>query len=235
MEDNQFEIRSEEIQDIIGQVPHWIIRWGITVIMLVFFLTLLVGQFTSASGKVEVPAELLALEQPYQLSWQTSLPPGHVTSLYVRSGQHVRSGDTLLVETQNLKLGSKTILAPFDGIATLVRGSTQTTIWVSPQQSEYHVTLQLPHEVIGAIDTGQQVLIRLDKYAEGQNGFLEGYITSVNLQQDSTHRWATAALCQNLRSTTGKLFPVQPSYSATARLYGSKKESILGKIFHLNP
>lgn len=28
--------RSEEVQEIIGYVPHWMIRWGITVMFVVF-------------------------------------------------------------------------------------------------------------------------------------------------------------------------------------------------------
>ncbi|MCP5105918.1 MAG: hypothetical protein GY950_21200, partial [bacterium] len=34
------EIRSEEVQEIMGFIPHWIIRWGITVIFLVIFFVL---------------------------------------------------------------------------------------------------------------------------------------------------------------------------------------------------
>ncbi len=37
---NKIEIRSEEIQDILGQVPRWIVRWG-TVVVLITVLILI--------------------------------------------------------------------------------------------------------------------------------------------------------------------------------------------------
>jgi HlyD family secretion protein len=43
MPDN-IEIRSEEVQEILGQIPHWIIRWGLTVIFLVL-LFLIIGSY----------------------------------------------------------------------------------------------------------------------------------------------------------------------------------------------
>lgn len=40
-DNNTFELRSEEVQDILTKVPHWMIRWGtvlIFVIILMLFL-----------------------------------------------------------------------------------------------------------------------------------------------------------------------------------------------------
>lgn len=34
-ENNQFELRSEEVQEILSRVPHWMIRWGSVVIMFI--------------------------------------------------------------------------------------------------------------------------------------------------------------------------------------------------------
>lgn len=36
------ELRSEEVQEVMGQVPAWIVRWGIRLLFLVV-VTLLVG------------------------------------------------------------------------------------------------------------------------------------------------------------------------------------------------
>ena len=36
------ELRSEEVQEVMGQVPAWIVRWGITLLFLVV-VALLVG------------------------------------------------------------------------------------------------------------------------------------------------------------------------------------------------
>ena len=39
------ELRSEEVQEVMGQVPAWIVRWGITLLFLVV-VTLLVGSLS---------------------------------------------------------------------------------------------------------------------------------------------------------------------------------------------
>jgi len=43
VETRSIEIRSEEVQEIISHVPNWIIRWGITVIFIVFLVMLLIS------------------------------------------------------------------------------------------------------------------------------------------------------------------------------------------------
>ena len=37
MKRNNIELRSEEVQDIMGQIPSWIVRYGITILFIVVF------------------------------------------------------------------------------------------------------------------------------------------------------------------------------------------------------
>ena len=39
---NDIELRSEEVQEVMGEIPSWIIRWGITLLTAVV-LTLVIG------------------------------------------------------------------------------------------------------------------------------------------------------------------------------------------------
>jgi len=54
MPEPRFEVRSEEVQDILSYIPHWIIRWGITVI----FLTILI--LISISWIIKYPDSISA-------------------------------------------------------------------------------------------------------------------------------------------------------------------------------
>ena len=38
MNEDTFELRSEEVQEILSQVPHWMIRWGNIVILTIIVL-----------------------------------------------------------------------------------------------------------------------------------------------------------------------------------------------------
>ena len=44
MEGKEIELRSEEVQEVMGQIPAWIVRWGITILFIVV-LALLVGSY----------------------------------------------------------------------------------------------------------------------------------------------------------------------------------------------
>ena len=53
-EDKQIELRSEEVQEIMGQVPPWIQRWDITVMAFLMVLFLGISWFTV----VECPSDI---------------------------------------------------------------------------------------------------------------------------------------------------------------------------------
>lgn len=40
-EEDKIELRSEEFQDVLGTVPHWILRWGITVLAIIIVILLI--------------------------------------------------------------------------------------------------------------------------------------------------------------------------------------------------
>ena len=88
------ELRSEEFQEVLGSVPHWILRWGITALAVVVVI-LLIG-----SAVVKYPDVLSA-----QMTLTGSTPPATIVShasgklkeLYVKDNQEVKSGDYLAV------------------------------------------------------------------------------------------------------------------------------------------
>ena len=43
-EKDKIELRSEEVQEIMGDVPPWILQWGITTIAIVLF-AIFIGSF----------------------------------------------------------------------------------------------------------------------------------------------------------------------------------------------
>ena len=69
-EEKQIELRSEEVQEIMGQVPPWIQRWGITV--MAFLMVLFLG----ISWFFKFPQSLNA-----QVTLTTATPPASLASL----------------------------------------------------------------------------------------------------------------------------------------------------------
>ncbi len=93
-EENKIELRSEEFQEVLGAVPPWILRWGITVLAFVVIM-LLIG-----SAILKYPDVI-----PAQIVLTGSTPPatvvahasGKIKQLYVNDNQEVKSGDYLAV------------------------------------------------------------------------------------------------------------------------------------------
>lgn len=93
-EPNKIEIRSEEIQDILGQVPHWIVRWG-TIVVLFTVLIILAGSYLFSYPEIKRAEILVTTENPpATLVARTS---GQIESLFVEDSQYVTINTPLAV------------------------------------------------------------------------------------------------------------------------------------------
>ena len=90
----EIELRSEEFQEVLGSVPPWILRWGITVLAIVVVILL------AGSAIIKYPDVI-----PAQIVLTGSTPPatvvahasGKLKELYVTDNQNVKTGDYLAV------------------------------------------------------------------------------------------------------------------------------------------
>lgn len=91
MADPAFELRSESVQEILSHIPHWVVRWGISVIFLTLVLLVL------AAWVIKYPDVVAA-----RITVTTVVPPAGVVAktagvlrFFVREGQPVAAGDYL--------------------------------------------------------------------------------------------------------------------------------------------
>lgn len=93
-EGKDIELRSEEVQEVMGQIPTWIVRWGITILFIVV-LGLLVGSyFFTYPDMVETE---MTLTSRYPVVEVVARSSGKISELYVLNGQEVKSGAPLAV------------------------------------------------------------------------------------------------------------------------------------------
>jgi HlyD family secretion protein len=86
--------RSEEFQEVLGNVPHWILRWGITVLAIAIVILL------AGSAIIKYPDVI-----PAQIVLTGSTPPasivahasGKIKQLYVHDNREIQAGDYLAV------------------------------------------------------------------------------------------------------------------------------------------
>lgn len=89
--EEQIQLRSEEVQEILSHVPNWLIRWGITLVFVVILILI------AASWFIKYPDTVAA-----QVVLTTQTPPVHLIarangriSLLVEDKQHVDEEDLL--------------------------------------------------------------------------------------------------------------------------------------------
>ncbi|MEW6703112.1 MAG: HlyD family efflux transporter periplasmic adaptor subunit [Bacteroidota bacterium] len=80
---------SEEIQDIAGYMPHWLIRWGITILFSFLFLVLVVTWFIKYPDTVVTEVKINPTQIPKPVVARAA---GRITSLLVKDKQNVSEG-----------------------------------------------------------------------------------------------------------------------------------------------
>lgn len=94
MGDKEIELRSEEVQEVMGQIPAWIVRWGITILFIVV-LALLVGSYFFRYPDTIATEMTLTSRQP--VVEVVARSSGKISGLYVVNGQEVKMGALLAV------------------------------------------------------------------------------------------------------------------------------------------
>jgi len=121
MEDKKgqkIEIRSEEVQDILGQIPSWIVRWG-TVVILATILIILVGsKFIIYPDKKRADILVTTENPPAPMVARSS---GQIVELFVDDSQFVKI-NTHLAVIENAAEYSDVLDLKFDieGIKTII-------------------------------------------------------------------------------------------------------------------
>ena len=93
-ENKEIELRSEEVQEVMGQIPAWIVRWGITILFIVVLALLVGSYFFTYPDIVETEMTLTSREPVVEVVARSS---GKISELYVSNGQEVKSDAPLAV------------------------------------------------------------------------------------------------------------------------------------------
>ncbi len=90
---SHIELRSEEVQEIMGQVPAWIIRWGLTVILFAILAAFTLAWFVKYPDVLVAQLVLTSDPPPLRLAAPTS---GKIAHIFVAEKELVQQGDCLL-------------------------------------------------------------------------------------------------------------------------------------------
>jgi multidrug resistance efflux pump len=86
------ELRSHEIDEVLGQPPVWLVRWGISVVFFVLAVLFLSAWFVKYPDIVSAPMRVLAVSPPRSVVTRTE---GKLTRLLATDDAPVRAGQIL--------------------------------------------------------------------------------------------------------------------------------------------
>ncbi|SDG75793.1 HlyD family secretion protein [Flavobacterium omnivorum] len=96
MADNNttFELRSEEVQDILTRVPHWMIRWGTVLIFTIILMLCFVSWFVKYPDIVSTEIIITTIIPPEKLVARTS---GRIETILVQDKSIVKENTSLAI------------------------------------------------------------------------------------------------------------------------------------------
>lgn len=89
---NEIELRSEEFQDVLGAVPSWILRWGITTVAIIVLILLIGSALFKYPDVVNAAVKLTSSQPTASIIAKAS---GKIQQIFVKDKQHVAKGDYL--------------------------------------------------------------------------------------------------------------------------------------------
>ena len=94
MSTEKIEIRSEKVKEILGHIPHWIVRWGITLLFSILILLLILSWFFKYPDVIPSPIIVTTENPPAKAVARTS---GRIENIFVEDKQVVKQGDLLAI------------------------------------------------------------------------------------------------------------------------------------------
>lgn len=173
-DDKHIELRSEEVQEILTKVPHWMIRWG-NVVILTVLLSLLVMSWVVKYPDI-VTSEITITTQipPQRLITKSS---GRIEKIFIKNGETV-SANTALAVIENtaryqdvfllksiidtLKIDKSFIRFPFESLPSMQLGEIEGPFAVFEKDFiAYSLNRKLqPYKVEGAAQNYEIIEIK---------------------------------------------------------------------------
>jgi multidrug resistance efflux pump len=151
----EIELRSEEVQEVLGSVPSWILRRGITLLALIV-VVLLVGSWLFKYPEIiSAPLFLTTVTPPAGIVARTS---GKIALLEVKDQQQIKSGDCLAIIENP---------ASYIDILFLAQELTQAKTKVNTEKT--FILSRKDLKVGGIQSTYSSFMLKLDNY----NKFIE--------------------------------------------------------------
>ena len=208
MEEREYvELRSEEVQEILGTPPGWLVRWGTLVVLTCFAALLGVAAIISYPDVIEAKVVITTAVPPVDVIARTD---GHIARLFVRDKVPVKQGAVLAVLQSTAKYED---IQKLDAIVEQWQNVNSNSL----------KDLKLPEQLeIGELQAIYSTFVQdVEKYRFGtvdRTSSLKRNIVSLDRQIDKLEK-SIAVDQKSMRRVTEQLKTARDSYQKQKELY----------------
>lgn len=94
LQEDNIELRSEEVQELMSQIPAWFLRWGITIVGIVLAGLLIGSYFFKYPDTLTAEITVTTAAPPVEIYAQTT---GKLECINIRNNQHIDAGTVMAV------------------------------------------------------------------------------------------------------------------------------------------
>ena len=155
------------MQNILTEVPHWMVMWGNVVLFLIVILLFGLASIIPYPTVIEAP---VVLTTSPRLQQEVVRSASIIDALFVVKGQMVQKGQVLAVFQS--EMGSKQVKAKLDGMVSYIGAyedemvkDGEVVFIVLPEKIEHYMAcLRMPASEYGKLAFNQRVNLRIDNY-----------------------------------------------------------------------
>ena len=238
-DDFESSLMSEEVNEVLGSTPAFILRWGNLMLLMIILLLLLLSGFITYPDIIPGKAMVAPAIAPAAIT----IDKGTVKGVYVKSGQSVKAGQPLLgVAAIGNNTVVDTVRSPADGSVVFERTIDSSTLYyhatllmsIIPEKADYITTVTLPSTGAGKIQIGQQVAIYLNNYPSREFGSLSGIVLSKPLSTGNGAVTIDVQLLSANTTTYHKILDIYKEMDGRAEIVTTNKRLIQRILSFLN-
>ena len=226
---NDIKLTNNEVKDILGTPPKWILRWG-NMLLLLIMVTMIAGLLFIRRPEIIEGAVVI---RPVKGQIRLFVPLNvMIDSVFVKDGAIVTQGDSLLTYIRAEK--PYAVIAPEAGVVSieqlLVKGSMidqdSAVINIDPADQRYIVKGVFPGSAVNKIHLGQLLGINVDNYSKEDFGSLAATVITKPVQDSLYNTLINIKLNKNTTTEYGKILPIKTLARGTGYMVISNKRLI---------
>ncbi len=224
---SNIKLRSEEVQDILSFVPHWMIRWGSFLFFIVLIMIFGAAAFIHYPEVVVAPVRIV---QPLPERQQLAPLAAYVEHVLVTEGDVVEKGEPFLALQSQPSNGvadtTQLLYAAIQGkvfyYQQLILGQQvalgQPLCLIVPEGEQVLGIADISSNGYEKVVEGQAVQIKLDAYPHYSFGTLNGKISRLSKVSTGHSYEAIVQLNNGLHSSFHQELPFRPDMKGTVEI-----------------